>query len=534
VFLGNLTSLRPAGYFDLQTPLNPLAHLWSIAVEEQFYIVFPLVLLVSGKSQGRRFALLCCAALASFALCVWGSYEHPTLNFFLAPTRAWELLLGSLVALGVGRSLRHRRLAEALAAAALVALAACLIEYNRSTPYPGLYALVPCLSAAILLATGGGSASRVSRWLGARPLVFTGLISYSLYLWHVPVLAFVKYYHIRPLEPQELAVALCSIYLLAALSWRYVEAPVRSRSLLRSDARFLPVAAAATLAIALLGSLLWRSGGLPGRINETEAKFVGTDDRYLQDAHDCVRSPHDVAAGSLCSFGPQTGTRAEVFVWGDSHAITLFPAYEQIANARQVRVRAAVRPACRPLLGVASPFDRAGRPSCADFNRAALEAIDAIHPALVILNAYWTYPDLKLEATGGGSQAFSVAFERTLQALGSEQRKICVVGDVPKLEYEMPNAYLFVARKRGLDPALLVPSRADALLRLRELDGYFTDLRERHGFTFVDPTATLCAGSTCALLTPDGRAVYRDDNHLAVDGALLLAKSLEACFDDID
>jgi peptidoglycan/LPS O-acetylase OafA/YrhL len=537
VFLGNLVTLHTAGYFDLQTPLNPLSHLWSIAVEEQFYVVFPLVFLASGRSSGGRLALLCGAALASFALCVWGSYEHPTPNFFLAPTRAWEFLLGSLVALGVGRSLRHHRLADALATAALVALAGCLIWYSRSTPYPGLYALVPCASAAILLATGGGSASRIGRWLGARPLVFTGLISYSLYLWHLPVLMYAKYYHIRPLEPQELAVVLCSTYLLAALSWRYVEAPVRGRALLRSDARFLRAAGAATVAVVLLGALLWGSGGLPGRFDDTEAKFVGTDDRYLQDAHDCVRSPHDVAAGSLCSFGPRTNANAQVVVWGDSHAITLFPAYERIASARGVRVRAAVRPACRPLLGVASPFDRAGRPGCAEFNRATLEAIDAINPSLVILNAFWTYPDLRLEANEEGRAAptsFTVAFERTLRALGSERRKICVVGEVPKLDYDLPNADLLVARRRGLDPAFLAPSRGDALLRLRELDGYFADLRERHGFALVDPTATLCAGSKCALLTPDGRPVYRDDNHLAVDGALLLAKSLEACFDGID
>jgi peptidoglycan/LPS O-acetylase OafA/YrhL len=537
VFLGNLAMLRGTGYFDLQTPLDPLAHLWSIGVEEQFYVVFPLVLIASGKSSGRRIAILCGAAVASFALCVWGSYAHPTPNFFLAPTRAWELLLGSLVALGVGRSLRHHRLANAFAAAALVALAACLIAYDRSTPYPGLYALVPCASAAILLATGGGSPSRVSRWLGARPLVFTGLISYSLYLWHVPVLGLAKYYHIRPFEPQELALVLCSIYLLAALSWRYVEAPIRGRAVLRSDARFLAVAGAATVAIASLGALLWGSGGLPGRLDATEAKLVATDDRYFQDAHDCVRSPRDVAAGSLCSFGPQASARAQVVVWGDSHAITLFPAYEQIASARGVRVRAAVHPACRPLLGVASPLDKPiRRQQCAEFNRAALAAIDAIDPALVILNAYWMYPDLRLETSEDASSAptsFAAAFERTLRELGSK-RKICVVGDVPKLDYDSPSGALLVAaRRRGLDPTFLAPSRSDALLRLRELDGYFADLGERHGFAFVDPTATLCAESKCALLTPDGRPVYRDDNHLAVGGALLLAKPLEACFDGI-
>ena len=145
------------------------------------------------------------------------------------------------------------------------------------------------------------------------------------------------------------------------------------------------------------------------------------------------------------------------------------------------------------------------------------------------------YPDLVLESIGdarGTPSSFVAAFERTLRTIG--RRKVCVVGDVPKLEYEMPNAYLVVARKRGVDPALLVPSRADALLRLRDLDDDFAELRKRYDFTFVDPVTTLCAGSRCALLTPDGRPVYRDDNHLTVAGAQLLTASLEACFDGID
>ncbi len=531
IFLGNFAILRSAGYFDLQTPLNPLVHLWSIAVEEQFYFAFPLLFLAIGEA-GRRRVLLGGIALASFALCVWGSYAHPTVNFFVAPTRAWELLLGSLVAMGAGSSLRGRRIGEVLAAAALVALAVCLVVYDRSTRYPGLYALVPCASAAILLATGD-STSGIGRWLSTRPLVFTGLISYSLYLWHVPVLAFAKYYHILPLEPQEVAVLLGSIYLLAALSWCYVEAPIRRRAVLGSDRRFLWAAATAAIAIGSVGVSVWAAGGLPNRFNEADAKLATWDDRLARDAKDCIRPPSEVAAGSLCTFGPPVNAKANVFVWGDSHAIALFPAYERIAAARGVRVQAAVHPLCRPLLGVASAIDDlVRRRQCGAFNEAAIAAIQGGDPALVILNAYWTYPDLALETTGaapGKPESFVAAFERTLNAVG--QRKVCVVGDVPKLEYQMPNAYLIVARKRGLDPAFLAPSRADALRRLRQLDDGFAELRKRQGFAFVDPVATLCAGSRCELLTPDGEPVYRDNNHLTVAGAQLLTASLEACFD---
>jgi peptidoglycan/LPS O-acetylase OafA/YrhL len=539
LLVGNFVTWSRGEYFALQTPFNPLVHLWSIAVEEQFYLAFPLLFLAVGRSPGGRLPLLVFATMASLAICVWASYVHPTANFFLAPTRAWELLLGSLVALGVGRSLASHRLRDVLATSALIALAVCVLGYDRTIPYPGLFTIVPCVSTALLLATGVRCSSCTARWLSFRPLVFTGVISYSLYLWHVPVLTFAEYYNIWPLEPRRMALVLAAIYLLAAASWRYVEAPIRTRALLRSDAAFLPSAAGATAAIALLGAFLGNSDGLPQRFDATDAKLLPTGDRLTQDARACIRPTSELAAGSLCSYGATVGSKADVVLWGDSHAMALLPAYEQIAMARNISVHVAVRSSCRPLLDAPSKVETAARrKACGDFNQAVLSAIDRIDPALVILNAYWLYPDLVIEATDpdrssqGISPPFEQAFEHTLRAIGANHRKICVVGEVPTLSYHMPYAYV-AARRRGLDPERLAVSRADAELQARELDGYFVDLRRRHGFILVDPKATLCAGSTCALLTPDGRSVYRDDNHLAVPGAQLLTTSLEACFDGI-
>ena len=264
-FISNFAVWREGGYFDLNSPFNPLLHLWSIAVEEQFYLGFPLIFLASGRAlKGGPRILLTGAALLSFAVCVWASYHKPIANFFLVPTRAWELLLGSLVALGLGHSLSTHAARDALAGAALLAMLGCVVWYDDSMRYPGLYALVPCVGAAILLATARNSPSRVGRWMSARPLVFTGLISYSLYLWHVPILAFAGYYNVRPLEPWHLAILLPSIYVVSAASWRYVEAPVRGRRLLVSDSRFLRTAGGATIVIGSLGLIMWLSEGSAG------------------------------------------------------------------------------------------------------------------------------------------------------------------------------------------------------------------------------------------------------------------------------
>ncbi len=541
VFAGNVVAWQNGGYFEIQNPFNPLAHLWSLAVEEQFYIVFPLFFLASGKARsGRQLTLIASCALASFALCVWASYTHPRANFFLAPTRAWELLLGSLVGLGLGRSLSTHPLRGVVSTAALLALLGCVIGYDDSLPYPGLYTLVPCGSAALLLAAGGGARrSNVGRWLSTPALVFVGLISYSLYLWHLPVLAFAAYYNIVPMEPRYIGVLLASIFLLATATWRYVEAPLRGRTVLGSDARFLATAGATTLAVASLGVFFWQSGGLAGRPNADAAKLIGTTvERLRSDAVACARlTPRDVASGSLCTFGPVSGAGADVLVWGDSHAIALLPAYERIATARNVRLHAAVRSACRPLLPAPITNGKPARSVCGDFNTAVVEAIDKIEPALVILNAFWMYPDGAIDAARdvgakGDAHAFTAALDATLRAIGA-RRKVCVVGDVPELKYQMPYAYV-MARRRGIDPGFIALPSEEADRQLGRVNAYFEELRQRGALVFVDLKKALCTGSTCALLSADGRSLYRDTNHLSVAGAEFLRPAVESCFDGIE
>ncbi len=538
VLIANVAVWRDGGYFDVNSAYSPLLHLWSIAVEEQFYLVFPLIFLLSGKAgSNRRFALFAVAALASLALCVWGSYYKPGANFFLAPTRAWELLLGSLAALGLGRSLSVHPARGAFAVAALVALLGCVAFYDNGTRYPGLYALVPCVSTAILLATASQSHTHVSGWLSARPLVFTGLISYSLYLWHLPLLAFAAYYNIHPLTPGHLAILLPALYVLSVASWRYVEAPIRGRTLLKADSRFLVAAGSAAAIVASLGVLLWQTQGLSERSSEAERRLLGNSDRLRQDTRNCVRPLSAVAAGELCRYGPDAGVKADVLVWGDSHAMVLIPAYERIAAARNVDVRMAVLYSCRPLLDAASKTEQPQRRKlCQDFNRAVVSAIDAINPALVILNAYWLHPDLDIVPTGaeteGSSPPFEAALEHTLKAIGLGRRKVCIVGDVPELDYRMPYAYA-VALRRGIDPSFVALPSADAKLQLRDVTRDFTDLEQRLSVKLVQPADVLCAGPTCSILTADGDSLYGDDNHLSINGARFVARSLDACFDGI-
>jgi hypothetical protein len=177
------------------------------------------------------------------------------------------------------------------------------------------------------------------------------------------------------------------------------------------------------------------------------------------------------------------------------------------------------------------------RQLCSDFNRVAVGTIDAIDPALVILNAYWSYPNLDIVAGPEGQAAqepesFRDAFERTLRAVGGKRRKVCVVGDVPRLKYPMPYAYA-IARKRDIDPTFVALRSAEAELQLHELDRQFADLRETHPFRLVNLADALCTGPTCAIVSAEGASLYRDTNHLSVAGARFVGAALEACFDGV-
>jgi peptidoglycan/LPS O-acetylase OafA/YrhL len=267
VFLTNFTAWREGvDYFRIPAAHVAIRHLWSIAIEEQFYLVYPLALFVISRRLPRhRAAALGALALASLAVCVWGSYYRPIANFFLAPTRAWELLLGATLATTEAYRVRHRIANELLAAVALLALIFIIYRYGAGTTYPGLYTLAPCAAAAALIVTGRQRSALVSRLLSLRPLVFTGLISYSFYLWHLPILSLVSYYSIVNISAVGSGALIAATYVIAAASWKLIETPIRTRGLLGSNRSFLVAALAVNSVVLGLGGMLYWTNGLPRR-----------------------------------------------------------------------------------------------------------------------------------------------------------------------------------------------------------------------------------------------------------------------------
>ncbi|WP_164738258.1 acyltransferase family protein [Frigidibacter oleivorans] len=339
LFIANVHFYKEAGYFAAETELQPLVHMWSLAVEEQFYLLFPLALAAVWRWwRGALWAALALAALASFGWSLWAMSADPDGAFFLIGGRAWELLAGGLLALWAARPAGEARQPglwhELAAGLGLALIVVPMLTYGETTPFPGAAALPPVLGTVGVL-WGARQGTRAAALLRARPLVAVGLISYSAYLWHQPVFAAARLTHIAE-PPLALMLALVLLSLaLAWLSWRFVEQPFRAvpaRSRRRAPLFAGAVAGIAVFALAGAAGQSSRADDLWLRMNPDLAPEVArlaaaTSRPAPADDGACLFSSDDVdaewerrMADCHARLGPA------IVVLGDSHAIDLMAA----------------------------------------------------------------------------------------------------------------------------------------------------------------------------------------------------------------
>ena len=343
-FVSNVLFWRQSGYFAPAAEENPLLHTWSLAVEEQFYIVFPLLMLAAWRfGRGRVFVLIAGLSLLSLLLAEWGWRNTPDANFYLIPTRAWELGVGALCALVLHR--RRPGTNSALAGLGLGLIAMSVLVYDASTPFPSLYALAPVGGTALVILYGGAG-TLPARLLSGRLMVGIGLISYSAYLWHQPLFAFARLR--SPGYPPDTVMALLALATLglAWLSWRYVEQPFRRRPrpLLPTRRAVFATSGVATAIVVALGfaghlsdghDAYWRANNPAGAqaLDLLEAAWqernVRPDDgacRFIVDAMTTEITAR--LAACHARHGPATA------VIGDSHARDLYNGMYQTADTR--------------------------------------------------------------------------------------------------------------------------------------------------------------------------------------------------------
>ncbi len=526
LFVSNLLFRSESGYFDTAAELKPLLHTWSLAVEEQFYLLFPLLLGWAHRHrQAGRWLLLACGA-ASLALAQWQLRTQPDAAFFLLPARFWELLAGVLAAFLLADNKRPGTpaLRQAGAAAGLVMIVAAALLFTRDTPFPGAAALLP-VGGSVLVILFAGADNLAGRLLGSRIAVGIGLISYSAYLWHQPLLAFSRYRE-WTLASETVGLLMCALsLLLAALTWRFVERPFRARG---------QIATRTVLMLALAAALLFIGAGIAGHLNQGFAaqRASAATQQLLASAVKHPKTKNCSTSGwnyrkpvDACVFGHG---EQEIAVLGDSHANMLSYPLADVLNPQGIAVRQLSFGGCDPALG-------AGTGSACEAWTA--DAVDFLkqHPETgTVVIAFRLYSHLH----GGHVDAYPQqpelvdartrerrwqAYLRLIAALEAAGKRVVVLQQVPEVRRRVQDLIFTAA-----DPAVPIVSVSRAWWNERRAFMLQHQQEVPAGVLQVDPTGLFCDARNC-FASRDGVAYYFDHNHLSATGARLLSTLVADC-----
>ncbi len=525
-FISNIWFWRETeNYFAHQSEYAPLLHTWSLAVEEQFYIVFPILLIALARLRRARATVIVIAGICalSFAYSAYAVAHTPSAAFFLATSRAWELGLGALLALGAVPPIRAPWLREAIAAAGLAAIVAAGIVFRHATPFPGMAALAPCLGAAAIIYTGAASGAVrrtcVGRLLSLRPVVFVGLISYSLYLWHWPMLAFLRQIFGAIRLPMSYALpAIAAAFVAAALSWALVERPFRDRARTGRTGVFTGWVAASAAIIVLAAGV--SAGVLPThKMPDTIATIAAAMDDANPRQEECFNVFPDQG---LCRLGAGGDAPPSFVLWGDSHAEAAMPGMEEAAAETGRTGLFAGQGGCPPVVGFRVPsVDHVDR--CLRFNDAVIAELqkrDTIKT--VILTARWgAYARNKADDGGpappGSVSMFQRTFLQTVKAIRATGRDVVILGDVPEFEWDVPKKLIAAARWHLPIPKL---DKSDALERNANAHRAFEIAARNPGVRFISLIDVMCTPN--CKMTYAGKPIYRDRDHLTATASRAL------------
>lgn len=518
-----------SGYFAPAAETMPLLHTWSLAVEEQYYLLFPLLLMLIwrfGRSQARFY--VCVLAAISFAASIWGSLAAPEAAFYLLPFRAWELLLGSLLALAPRLAPRQTWLRNAAALSGLAAIGIAVATFDARMTFPGFAAALPCLGCALVIWAGEPTVHSNSeqasplalRFLALPPLVFIGLISYSLYLWHWPLIVFTQY--LAP--PGPLSVWLAAAVVAATLvisyaSWKYIEQPLRRGDRIWTTRAWrFRYGGALVCAFALAGLTMELGKGFPGLQSKTVLATLeaAEDSSPLRDrCHIGARKQGKISLDETCAFG--AANQRPVIVLGDSHGAELSYALSEVAKTSGLRVRQITASACPP----ATDFASSTRMSCPRHMDMMLRGLGDAPRSTVLLTAFY-FEWASREASQ--RQAFWSGLDRVVARLREAGHEVILLGGWPPHgDSDLPRALALEVKSGRSVESYSFP--IDERLA-HEIDARLSGIAERHTAIYVPLLEAVCKGKSRCRAYAEGRAIYFDDDHLTVTSARRVVKSL--------
>jgi peptidoglycan/LPS O-acetylase OafA/YrhL len=499
-FFANVALLLQSGYFDIEASKKPLLHLWSLGIEEQFYIAWPLLLMLASRFRNGVVWMIAAVGVASFALNLFLIAHHPEATFYLPFTRAWELLSGAFLAY---TRLEWRKLREITALLGLVLISVAAFKLTAKAEFPGWRAALPVAGTALLIASPGSFLNYT--FLENSLLVRIGLISYPLYLWHWPLLVFAPK-AIYNLNDTKRAIILAACFGLAWATYRFVEKPIRT-------GRYGSLkAASAGLAMASISAFgVWTvyGAGLTWRFPAEIRSILGMPqqaDRWR--VHQCMLLTTDTEFSDACN----DQRRPLVFLWGDSTSGALMPGLLDLQQKRNFGIAQFNISSCEPVLTEAVDAH------CRDMNGRVLDVLAKTQPQIVLLQAIW-YPTT--EHLDG-----LVATINDIRKLSNPH--IVVLGRVPVWEGGIKQHILnyYTTHLRTL------PNRLPQTVKEKWYDTRMRERLEPIGVTFISAWDAMCNPiDGCVVRVPNKQGemdiVATDILHLSEAGSAYLINAIQ-------
>jgi peptidoglycan/LPS O-acetylase OafA/YrhL len=503
LFVANIYFLTESDYFGPAADTQPLLHTWSLSVEEQFYVIFPLLLLLIHRyCKGNWRPILLPAALISLLFSISGVYFFPSATFYLLPTRGWELLLGSFLALGLFPKLEGQQARNITSLIGLCLILWAIFFFTRLTPFPGWHALIPCVGAALIIYSGTGGTSLAGRLLSYRLFVFVGLISYSLYLWHWPLMVFEKQLFSEQYARYSGVAVVVLSCMLAVLSWRYVERPFRKKGTVKQRRKLFAVAAGIMTVSVAFGYGVDVSQGWPARF---AGKLIALNcDLKTYNLGTCfLREDQPVTdwQGKKCFL--QSGKATTALLWGDSFAAHYVPGIKDNLNLIDSNILQYTAGGCAPVFD----FNPVYRPRCKEFSARVDHLISSYGIHTVVMAAGW-----RLAMENGLSFE---ALKNTVETLRRKGLRVVVIGQSPRFDQSVQD----ISNRAEI----LGTSISESTVSM-DIESINTKLREIAGpDNFVDPSKLFCVKGKCRFKSSAG-FYFWDDGHLTALGSRLSAE----------
>lgn len=501
-FAANVYFWRDANYFSRVAEEKPLLHIWSLGVEEQFYVLFPLLLLLLARKTKEwasvSIAVLCVGSLFINALALKFNAYLPA--FYLLPARAWELGAGALIALLPLRIISAPRIMAVYGYIGVVLIVFCIT--TESTGWRLNHPFIPeslfvVIGTSLVIYSGSHERHLVNHLLSWSGLVFVGLISYSLYLWHWPIIVFSKYYLVRDLTMPEMAAAVALSIVLAILSWRYVERPFRASTVAARTVRYAVLSCVIVISIA--AGVILAQDGFPKRFDPAEAQLnsaVGTHYRcavsdylYFEQSRACLLE--------LPSHDPKD---ADIILLGNSHAMMYAPVLRDIIHDLSLNGLLVPATGCLPT------YDINISPACIELANRNIDGIIKLKRArVVVLGTTWGGIDTE------SGKTMVDGLDRTINLLVSAGKKVVLIGPIAIPGWDVAS---ITSRSLAFGRPINYPLyglQQDFLSRYSNIIAYF---EQRKDIIFVRPDIVQCRNGHCDFVI-DGHSLFADSDHLA-------------------